>query len=74
MLLNIFPAEIISKTAVEEKAAAGKADTRAVHERFPHAVLFGRTCGGSIISENWILTAGHWYAYSHIFCSSSLNN
>lgn len=34
--------------------------SKPVNERFPHAVLFGGTCGGTIISPTWILTAGHW--------------
>ncbi|GBP87486.1 Scolexin B [Eumeta japonica] len=32
---------------------------RPLQERFPHAVLFGGTCGGTIISDTWVLTAGH---------------
>ncbi|KAM3967064.1 scolexin B [Aphomia sociella] len=30
-----------------------------INEKYPHAVLFGGTCGGSIISPKWILSAGH---------------
>ncbi|XP_045449380.1 scolexin B-like [Melitaea cinxia] len=34
-------------------------EQKPVNEQFPSAVLFGRTCGGTIISPTWILTAGH---------------
>ncbi|XP_050666973.1 scolexin B-like isoform X1 [Leptidea sinapis] len=33
--------------------------SRPVNERYPSAVLFGGTCGGTIIDAKWILSAGH---------------
>lgn len=42
-------------------------EPKPVNEQFPTAVLFGRTCGGTIISPTWILTAGHWYVFKQNF-------
>ncbi|GBP87489.1 Scolexin B [Eumeta japonica] len=49
----------ISTNQIRGNEAAPAKPERPLQERFPHAVLFGGTCGGTIISDTWVLTAGH---------------
>lgn len=54
------PAVVVATSTEKVENTNNVQVTKAVNELFPHAVLFGGTCGGSIISAKWILTAGHW--------------
>lgn len=55
------PTAVVVATSTEKVEEKQNIEmTKAVNELFPHAVLFGGTCGGSIIGAKWVLTAGHW--------------